>query len=161
MARRLSDRFRLLTGSRRRVPRQRTLEATLDWSHDQLDRRGAGRPPSPVGVQRQLLAWRRQRRSRTHRPTCSPSLVDKSLVQRADGGRFRLLETVRAYAEDRLLEAGEGETSRRAHIEWFLRQIDSFTDEEVILAASRPLGRLREHRARKPLRRDGLGRLER
>jgi predicted ATPase len=36
IAQRLQDRLRLLTGGRRRIPRQQTLSATLDWSHDLL-----------------------------------------------------------------------------------------------------------------------------
>ena len=134
VARRLTDRFRLLTGSRRRVPRQRTLEATLDWSHDQLnpEEQAALRRLSVFSGSFSLAAAETVADAPAH---LFASLVDKSLVQRADGGRFRLLETVRAYAEDRLLEAGEGETSRRAQIEWFLQQIDSFTDEEIILSA--------------------------
>jgi hypothetical protein len=63
-------------------------------------------------------------------------LVDKSLVQRHDDGRFRLLETVRVYAEDRLVEANEAEAIRRAHVEWLLDEIETFTDEEVLLATS-------------------------
>jgi predicted ATPase len=50
-------------------------------------------------------------------------LVDKSLVQ-ADvtqgEGRYRLLETIRAYAQAKLLEAGESETTRDRHRDYFL-----------------------------------------
>ncbi|AVT35471.1 BTAD domain-containing putative transcriptional regulator [Plantactinospora sp. BB1] len=47
------------------------------------------------------------------------SLVDKSLVE-AGGGRFRMLETVRAFGAERLAEAGEAEELRRAHAAYFL-----------------------------------------
>jgi len=57
-------------------------------------------------------------------------------VQRVEDGRFRLLETVRAYAENRLLGAGEAEAVRQAHVGWLLEEVDSFSDEEVILATS-------------------------
>src|SRR5207302_843893 len=49
------------------------------------------------------------------------SLVDKSLVlyeERGSEGRYRLLETVRQYARDRLLEAGEAAAVRRRHLEF-------------------------------------------
>jgi predicted ATPase len=51
------------------------------------------------------------------------SLVEKSLVlyeEREGEGRYRLLETVRQYARDRLLEAGEAAVVRRRHRDWFL-----------------------------------------
>jgi predicted ATPase/class 3 adenylate cyclase len=135
VAQRLSDRFQLLTGPGRRVPRQRTLEATLDWSHDLLhdDEKRALRRLAVFSGTFSLLA--------AEKVASAPadvigSLVDKSLVQRGANGRFRLLDTVRAYAEDRLIEAGEGEEVRRAHVAWLVEQIGSFTDEEVILATS-------------------------
>ena len=135
VAQRLSDRFQLLTGPGRRVPRQRTLEATLDWSHDLLhdDEKRALRRLAVFSGTFSLLA--------AEKVASAPadligSLVDKSLVQRGADGRFRLLDTVRAYAEDRLIEAGEGEEVRRAHVAWLVDQIGSFTDEEVILATS-------------------------
>jgi non-specific serine/threonine protein kinase len=53
------------------------------------------------------------------------SLVQKSLVVYEEDeqgqGRYRFLETVRQYARDRLLEAGEAESVRRRHLEFFLR----------------------------------------
>jgi predicted ATPase len=135
VAQRLSDRFQLLTGPGRRVPRQRTLEATLDWSHDLLhdDEKRALRRLAVFSGSFSLRA--------AEKVTGAPadligSLVDKSIVQRGADGRFRLLDTVRAYSEDRLTEAGEAEEVRRAHVEWLVDQIDSFTDEEVILATS-------------------------
>src|SRR5205823_7140008 len=51
------------------------------------------------------------------------SLVEKSLVlyeEREGEGRYRLLETVRQYARDRLLEAGEAAAVRGRHRDWFL-----------------------------------------
>src|SRR5437879_3145802 len=51
------------------------------------------------------------------------SLVEKSLVlyEERDGeGRYRLLETVRQYGRDRLLESGEGEAVRGRHQGWYL-----------------------------------------
>ena len=135
VAQRLNDRFHVLTGSRRRVPRQRTLEATLDWSHDLL--RG-----DEQAALRRLAVFRGSFSLNAAESVTGASadligaLVDKSLVQLTDHGRFRLLETVRAYAENRLLATGEAETIRRAHVDWLLEQIASFADEEVVLATS-------------------------
>ena len=52
------------------------------------------------------------------------SLVDKSLVLREEGAggpRYRLLETVRQYARERLQEAGESAGARNRHLEYYLR----------------------------------------
>ena len=104
----LDDRFQLLSGGRRRRS-QRTLEATLDWSYNLLD-------PPTQRVFRTLgvfvdgfdldAAASVTGLSRSAAVTEVHSLVAKSLVVRVerDGvSRFGMLETVKAYAEDRLL----------------------------------------------------------
>ena len=120
---RLDDRFRLLTGGRRTaVPRQQTLQATFDWSHELLEEHErvllrrlavfsggftleaaeavAGVDPLAASSVVDLLM----------------RLMDKSWLQTASrpGGapRYRVLETVRQYASAQLLEAGEGELLR-------------------------------------------------
>ncbi|WP_433473469.1 BTAD domain-containing putative transcriptional regulator [Spirillospora sp. CA-142024] len=127
VAARLGDRFRLLTGgSRTALPRHRTLRAVVDWSWDLLD-----------DVERAVL-----RRLSVFAGGASPdaavhvcgldapdapephdvidviaALIDKSLVM-ADGDtdvRYRLLETVRVYAGERLEQAGETRRARDAH----------------------------------------------
>ena len=135
VARRLSDRFQLLTGSQRRVPRQRTLEATLDWSHDHLSE-DEQRALRRLAVFSGTFSLRAAERVSSAPASVIGSLVDKSLVQRAEDDRFRLLETVRAYAENRLLAAGDARSARQALAEWLLDEIDSFSDEEVILATT-------------------------
>jgi predicted ATPase/DNA-binding SARP family transcriptional activator len=145
VADRLDDRFRLLSvGSRGALPRHQTLRAIVDWSWDLLDdaeravlRRlsvfsGGATPASaeyvcadadpdgagPAGA------------GPDGEPAIDPaavidivaSLVDKSLVT-ATGEhevRYRLLETVRAYAGDRLAEAGEADRVRAAHARYFV-----------------------------------------
>ena len=126
----LDDRFGLLrAGSRTAPPRQQTLRATVDWSYDllsSLERQlfdrlavfaggcalealeavGAG---DGVPVERVLELLAR--------------LVDQSLVvveQRDGAVRYRLLETMRAYGQERLLEAGDMERTRRKHSDWCL-----------------------------------------
>jgi predicted ATPase/class 3 adenylate cyclase len=113
----LGDRFRLLTGgSRSALPRQQTLRASVDWSHDLLDDRERA-------LLRRLVIFRGGCTLDAAERVCAgdpldaldildvlSSLVDKSLVDvdyDAPGGRYRLLETVRQYALDRLREAGE------------------------------------------------------
>jgi predicted ATPase len=125
---RLSDRFRLLTGGRGRVPRHQTLGATLDWSHDLLDeqervllRRLAVFPASftlegaeAVTAAGDVLGL--------------GSLVTKSLVHVVeDGERFhyRLLETVRLYATEKLVAAGEPDEVRERHAHWVLESMAS------------------------------------
>lgn len=125
----LDDRFRLLSGgSRTAMPRQQTLLASVDWSHNLLDiaerallrRLGvftggftleaaesvAAFPPLDEYAVFDLLA----------------RLVDKSLVQVDDtesgAARYRLLETIRQYAVDRLDDAGEVSTVRGRQVRW-------------------------------------------
>ncbi|MFJ8579880.1 BTAD domain-containing putative transcriptional regulator [Micromonospora sp. NPDC093277] len=123
VAARLDDRFRLLTrGSRIAPPRHQTLRAVVRWSWDLLDEaeRRLARRLSVFAGSADLAAVER---------VCAPldgdvvdvlsGLVDKSLVEAA-GGRFRMLETVRAFAAEQLAEAGETERLRRAHGAYFL-----------------------------------------
>jgi tetratricopeptide (TPR) repeat protein len=109
----------LLSGGKAGPERQRTLRATIDWSWDLLDH-----------VERQML-----RRLAVHAGTFSLeaavavsglpehvllALVDKSLVV-ADGGRYRLLESVAAYSLERLIEAGEEARLRQQHATYYLK----------------------------------------
>ena len=96
---RLSDRFRLLTGGRRRVQRQQTLAAAIDWSHSLLS-------DGEKTLLRRLAVFRGSFSLRAAEGICDPdalellgSLVAKSLVNLEDPDeltRYRLLETVRA-----------------------------------------------------------------
>ena len=120
----LDSRFQLLSGGRRRS-RQRTLEATLDWSYDLLTTeeqrvlRALGVFVDGFDVDAVAVVTNLDRRTATgHIET----LQAKSLVVRADkrkSTRFRLLETVKAYAEDRLVDTGEAEKIRDRHLEHF------------------------------------------
>ena len=129
---RLGQRFRLLTGgSRVALPRQQTLRALIDWSYDLL-----------LGPEKTLLCrlsvfaggWT----VAAAEGVCAgeaiedwevldllTGLADKSLVvyeEGADGeaGRYRLLETIRQYAGDRLGESGEAEAVQGRSASWFL-----------------------------------------
>jgi predicted ATPase/DNA-binding CsgD family transcriptional regulator len=130
IASRLHDRFRLLTGGGAAVlPRHRTLAELVDWSYallaeperallrrlavfsggwtlDAAEAIGAGGIVLPEAVL-ELLA----------------RLVDQSLVTIDEQGgqaRYRLLESVRAYAAERLAQAGELATTHRRHRDWFM-----------------------------------------
>ena len=125
---RCRDRFRLLTGGdRTALPRQQTLRALIDWSYDLLTPNPSARCSDGS---RSLPAAGRSRRPRRSAPaaTCRErravlvtNLVEKSLVVlEPDGERYRLLETVRQYAQERLADSGEVDTTRARHLMFFL-----------------------------------------
>jgi predicted ATPase len=128
LASRLDDRFRLLTGGNRlSVPRQQTLRATIDWSHDLLSQ-------EERAVFRRLAAFAGGCSLSAAEAVVSDDtvldvdvldlltrLVDKSLViaePTEEEARFRMLETIRQYAREYLLHAGEAETVLRRHRDW-------------------------------------------
>jgi len=126
---RLTDRYKFLTGGARVLQqRQQTLRALVDWSYDLLsdqerillDRLGVfigdfdltaaeqvcGTAPLETDDVLDLLA----------------SLVDKSLVmfnERGDSGRYRMLETIRDYAREKLEARGELQTTAARHCEYY------------------------------------------
>ncbi len=107
LAARLDDRFGLLArGPRTAEPRQRTLRAVVDWSWELLT-------PQERLVLARMSVFSGGADLEAACEVCSAhddeitGLVEKSLVQRLPGGRYRLLETVREYAAARLAEAGE------------------------------------------------------
>jgi predicted ATPase/class 3 adenylate cyclase/DNA-binding CsgD family transcriptional regulator len=121
----LGDRFHLLTrGTRSALPRQQTLRASVDWSHDLLTE-------EERVLLRRLAVFAGGFTLDAVEDVCSDdlleriaildllsSLVDKSLVVAEEHGpavRYRLLETVRQYASERLAEAGESNAVRDRH----------------------------------------------
>jgi predicted ATPase len=145
LATRLDDRFLLLTsGSRAGLPRQRTLRALIDWSYDLLSE------PERILLRRLAVfaggwtleaaeavaaderpATDGERNGQASSPVLRPlsvldllsQLVEKSLVtvdDRPGEARYRLLEVIRQYGEERLVEAGEADALRRRHSAWFL-----------------------------------------
>jgi predicted ATPase len=114
---RLAQRLDLLKGGRDADPRQATLRATIEWSHDLL------------GEEEQKLL----RRFSVFAGACTieaaeevagadldvlQSLVEKSLVRRSDN-RFWMLETIREFAAERLAGSGEAASISRDHAAWF------------------------------------------
>jgi non-specific serine/threonine protein kinase len=127
---RLNDRFRLLTGgSRTAVARQRTLEATVEWSYGLLssaERRLLRRLSVFAGGWTMEAAESVTADEASERDDVLESLsrlVDKSLanVERDDEGgrRYHFLETVRQYARERLVESGEAARMRDRHLAYF------------------------------------------
>ncbi len=131
---RLVDRFSLLTGgSRTALPRQQTLIATMDWSYDLLpedERRILGQlsvfsggfsleaAEAVVGENAEPLEVLRG----------IVNLVSKSLIvqeQEVSNTRYDILETVRQYAAQRLLESGESANARNRHLDYFLDRAEA------------------------------------
>jgi predicted ATPase/class 3 adenylate cyclase len=127
----LDNRFRLLTGGARTVmARQQTLAASVDWSHERLDdteqitfrRLGAFAGPFPLEAAEAVVAAGGDLDPNEVFDVLS-RLVDKSLVtvaeDRRSEPRYRLLETLRAYALDHSRAAGELTLIRTAHAAWW------------------------------------------
>ena len=121
----LDDRFRLLTGgSRAGLARHRTLLASVEWSYELLDARervllrrlGVFAGGWTVEAARQVVGF----------APLDPEavldllgrLVEKSLAQLDDSGRYFLLETIGVYARTRAAEAGETSTVAGHHLAW-------------------------------------------
>jgi predicted ATPase len=127
LARRVEQRFRLLTGGRGDVERHHTLRAAIDWSYDLLDARErlifarmsvfAG-----GGTLDAMEAIADDEGSGEMVFDVVASLVEKSLVNadRAHAeSRYEMLETIRQYAQERLVESGEAEAVRARHAHWY------------------------------------------
>lgn len=131
---RLDDRFRLLTGGNRlSVTRHQTLRATIDWSYDLLspDERAIFRRLSvfaggfTVDAAETVAAG--DGVATTDVLDLLARLVDKSLVLSDSStaeARFRMLETIRQYARERLVDAGEAEAVHRRHRNWYLGVVE-------------------------------------
>ena len=140
---RLDQRFRLLTGGGRNVsPRQQTLLATVDWSYSLLT-------GSEKKLLRSLSVFVDGFQLDAVEAVCAggdldmfavtdlvASLIDKSLVmaEPADGAlRYRLLETIRQFAAERLAESGGSEADElsQAHSRYFLSVAEAAAAEFV------------------------------
>jgi predicted ATPase len=127
---RLDQRFQLLTGGpRTALPRHRTLRAALDWSYELLS------PPEQVLLRRLSVfagGWTLEAAEVScagdpighwEVPGALSKLVGKSLVEldeREDGARYWLLETMRRYGYEKLMETGETVQMHEKHLAWCL-----------------------------------------
>ncbi len=149
LAQKLDERFRLLTGGdRTALPRQQTMRALIDWSYDLLSEQERT-------VFRRLSVFSGSFSLESAGAVCSDdmieefdvldstsSLVDKSLLNTEHAGdevRYRLLESTRQYAREKLIADGDFEELSRRHAGFFLQQAielnrlwDSSPDREWI-----------------------------
>jgi predicted ATPase/DNA-binding SARP family transcriptional activator len=143
---RLDDRFRLLSrGDRTAAPRHQTLRAVVEWSWELLD-------PAEQALARRLATFTGGFTVDTATTICGTTpaapgaapqttgtgggagveavgdllgdLAEKSLVDDLGGGRYRMLETIRAFCAERLLAAGEDGAVRERHARYFLGLVD-------------------------------------
>ncbi len=126
IAERLNDRFRLLTGgSRTALPRQQTLRALIDWSYELLSE-------NERTLLRKLAVFSGGCTLEAAERVCNDDniqvddvldllthLVDKSLIILQDG-RYRMLETTRQYAREKMIGAGEEMVAQQAHFDYFI-----------------------------------------
>ncbi len=131
LVQRLDERFRVLTGGdRSALPRHQTMRALIDWSYDLLSERERA-------VFRALSVFAGGATLENAAEVCGggdeletldvlASLVDKSLVVADPAGdcRYRMLESTRQYAREKLVEHGELETTALAHARAFLALAD-------------------------------------
>jgi predicted ATPase/class 3 adenylate cyclase len=142
IAARLNDRFRLLTGGRRTaLPRQQTLQALIDWSWNLL-----------VEEERVLLrrlsafsgGWTLEAAQAVtgFEPLDEfdvfdglEQLINKSLVlvqyPLQTEARYGMLESIRQYAQGKLIEAGEAGTLRERHVDYFVALVDAYGEQGI------------------------------
>jgi predicted ATPase/DNA-binding CsgD family transcriptional regulator len=135
---RLDRRFEVLTGGRRTsLTRHQTLRTAIDWSHDLCT-------PQERLLWARLSVFAGSFRLSAAEQVCAGEglaaeevvealigLVDKSVVRRIgeDGGRYRLLDTIREYGAGRLAESGDGDAVRRRHFAFYDALVGRFWDE--------------------------------
>jgi non-specific serine/threonine protein kinase len=134
---RLDDRFRVLTGGGRTAPaRQQTLRAAVDWSYDHLDR-AARQLFARLGVFAGGFTLEAAEAVGTDEAaedvlSVFARLIDASLVVAEvppEGrGRCHLLETLQAYARERLQAEGDLEAARARHAAFYLRLAERGVD---------------------------------
>jgi len=136
---RVNDRFRLLVGGARALPRHRTLGAVMQWSYEHL-------APKERQLIRRLAVfaggWTLEAATamagspseQADVLTLLSGLVDKSLVEVERHGngepRYRMLETVRQYMVDRLEELSETSLARTRHLHFFLDLVEAIHESE-------------------------------
>jgi predicted ATPase len=128
IAARLDDRFSLLTGgSRTAIERHQTLRALIDWSYELLSN-------DERRLFRHLSVFAGGWTFAAAEAVCPDldvlnfltKLIDKSLVimdaaVQESATRYHLSETIRQYASEKLLEAGESQGAHARHIDYFLK----------------------------------------
>ena len=147
LAERLDDRFRILTGGvRTALPRQQTMRATIDWSYDLLaareqqvfERLSVFAGGCTVGPAAAVCGDDEAAEADVFEVLSS--LVDKSLLVLSDFDgsepRYRLLESSREYAREKLAERGEQEMVAQRHARAYIEvaeQVDAASDTQADL----------------------------
>jgi len=127
IASKLDERFKLLTrGSRTALDRQKTMWGAIDWSYALLDE-------PERGMFRRLGVFPAEFDFDAVGGVCGDGALDvvalvatltaKSLVAATPSGRFRLLESIRAFARDQLEATGEAAAVFERHARWFAGNI--------------------------------------
>ncbi len=135
IAERLTDRYRLLTGGNHTaLPRHQTLRGTIDWSYGLLSE------PERILLRRLSVfagGWTLEAAEAmcideniksTEILDLLTHLVDKSLVEVDQAGgrtRYSMLETIREYAYEKLIETGEHVQAHQRHLEYFTGSTES------------------------------------
>ncbi|MGQ0600985.1 MAG: tetratricopeptide repeat protein [Anaerolineales bacterium] len=138
IAERLDNRFSLLTsGSRTAPPRHQTLAATLDWSYALLSETernvlqrlsvfaggGTLEAAEAVCAEKDEVEGMKDEVHPSDVLDTLSHLVDKSLVVTDPSGgepRYRLLETIRQYAREKLNDSGKADEARDRHLDYYL-----------------------------------------
>src|SRR6267142_3643342 len=155
IAARLGDRFHLLTAGRRTaLPHQQTLRATLDWSYELLSE------PERITLRRlAIFAGSFSLEAATaivanpdlpvsQVPESVAGLVGRSLVSTLPGElsmHYRLLETTRAYALEKLTESGDSQPVARRHAEYYRDLLERAEAEWEIQPTAEWLGAYARH----------------
>ena len=149
IAKRLGDRFRLLTGGSRTVlERHQTLRAAIDWSYNLL------LPAEQVLFQRLSVfvgGWTLE----AAEAVCAieslkseevvnllEQLINKSLIITEEvehESRYHMLETIRQYADEKLVESGERETIRERHLDYYMQLAEDLEDRMKTAGQTAPL----------------------
>jgi predicted ATPase/class 3 adenylate cyclase/DNA-binding CsgD family transcriptional regulator len=137
MAAALDQRFRLLTSGRRAIARQQTLLASVEWSYALLT-------DEERVLFRRLAVFAGGFDLGAAESVCAgeglnvfqildlvTALVDKSIVVAGDGlhVRYHLLETLREFGTERLVEAAEADACRDRHLAYYLAFVDKLEEE--------------------------------
>jgi predicted ATPase len=148
----LEERFRVLTcGSRNVLPRQQTIRALIDWSYDLLSEsertlfRRLGIFVNGFTLEGAVAVGGGDKLDELEVFDVLASLVDKSLVLADFCGertRYRLLESTREYALEKLVESGERSAFARRHAEWVAAFVEGADDTYWTLPVGRWLAPL-------------------
>jgi predicted ATPase/DNA-binding SARP family transcriptional activator len=150
IASRLDDAFRLLSSGSRTEPRHRTMREAIDWSYRLLS-------AEEQALLRRLAVFAGPFTLRSVEAICGEdcldlisALVDKSLVL-AEGAQYRLLDTVRQFATEKLEESGEANAYREKHARRFVAFAEELepllfagaVDRSALVRIDRELGNIR------------------